>query len=69
VRAFFNETNKPTAEEWKAAVEQVRAGNVKLENVPRAPADSEPFVSVRPMQLVFSPSENKLDDAPRLVAA
>ena len=69
VHSFFEETNTPTAADWEKAVEEVRAGKVNLEGLPRASTDNKPMLSVGLMQASFSPAGNKIDDAPQLAAA
>ncbi len=43
---FFGETNEPTAREWDAAVETVRAGEIRPEGIPQKPAASPRSISV-----------------------
>jgi hypothetical protein len=48
VGQFFHETNGPTEAEWREAVEEVRAGRLTVEGLPKndGSADREPAVKV-----------------------
>ncbi|MPZ20883.1 MAG: hypothetical protein GEV06_23710 [Luteitalea sp.] len=46
VARFFDETNEPAERDWLAAVEAVRAGEVRAEGLPQKPAASPRSVRV-----------------------
>jgi hypothetical protein len=50
VEQFFNETNRPTEEEWAQAVEDVRAGRVEADSMPRRKAEAPRHVRVVEIQ-------------------
>jgi preprotein translocase subunit Sss1 len=70
VGRFFREVNKPTEEEWQAAVLEVRAGRVTAagisENLQKKPADSPRSVEVHLLR-VPKPEDNILE--PQLAVA
>jgi len=47
VQAFFEAVNRPHEQEWRLAVEEVRAGRVDVQNLRREPAESHRFVEIR----------------------
>jgi hypothetical protein len=62
VLEFFNATNKPTAEEWEAAVTEVRSGRVDADWLPKRRAETRLNVAVT--KLVHPvPSVNAPDEA------
>jgi hypothetical protein len=50
VEQFFNETNRPTEEEWTQAVEDVRAGRVEADWMPKGKAEAPRHVRVVEIQ-------------------
>jgi hypothetical protein len=69
VESFFWETNNPTLHEWEEAVNDVRAGKLHMEGLPREPAESPSFVHVTlKAQTDFNPHCNILDGQPELLA-
>jgi len=46
VQTFFNAINEPNAEEWRRAVDAVRAGQLNIPNMRQEPAESRRFVQV-----------------------
>jgi len=50
IEQFFQETNKPTAAEWDAAVEDVRAGRVEADWLPKGRAEATRRVQVVEIQ-------------------
>ena len=60
VEQFFSETNEPTEQDWTAAVEAVRAGQVSAEGVPQKPAASPRSISVL-MKHVFTARDNEAE--------
>ncbi len=67
VDRFFSETNVPTEQEWKRAVEAVRAGRISAKGIPRLPAESPRFVEVTE-RIHFSVNDNTLDVRPAIAA-
>jgi hypothetical protein len=72
VQAFFDETDE--VDEWKAAVEAVRAGNVKADGIPlpgdgirKCPADSPRYIEVENKHR-FKPNDNQFDSQPAVAA-
>lgn len=69
VAAFFDETNLPTEKAWKDAVEEVRAGRIDAEGIPRQPAESPRFVEVNlKVTENLAPQNNAVEPEPALAA-
>ncbi len=65
VEAFYSETNQPTLEEWEAAVEAVRRGEVSADWLVKRSAGSPRGVEVVEVASP-QPSQNKLDEGEAL---
>lgn len=63
---FFDETNEPTLKEWEAAREQVRAGKITIEGMPRETAEPPRRIEIRQKQ-TFAAKDNATD--PQAVVA
>jgi hypothetical protein len=71
VNRFFRGVNRPTEEEWQAALREVRAGRTVAEAIayglPIQPAESPRFVEVRLLRS-FKPQQNVQDPQMALAA-
>ena len=59
VETFFRSINEPNEQDWRRAVEAVRAGHVDIPNARREPAESRRFIQVQEE----SPSDQRRDFA------
>ena len=46
IREFFQDVNRPYLDRWKQALEEVRAGKIDIEKMPREPGESEPTINI-----------------------
>lgn len=67
VEQFFSETNKPTEEEWNIAVEDVRAGRVEADWLPKGKAEAVRRVQVVEIEEPVA-GVNALDEQPAVAA-
>jgi hypothetical protein len=67
VESFFKEADEATRNDWSAAVQAVRSGELSLADLPRASADELPTITVSLVKL--QPSANQAPEASPAVAA
>ncbi len=67
VQAFFNDTNRPTENDWLAAVQEARAGKIIAEGIPKQPAESPRYVEVE-LKEHFSADDNIIEPKPAAAA-
>lgn len=68
VERFFNESEDGTLQEWNDAVQAVRSGEIKLDNLPRASADERPNITVSLIRNLQPSANGTVEGSPAVAA-